>query len=71
MVGVAERTLSEVDVVLWLVEPTNYIGAGEQHIIEQLKKLFAVYGCSPETQHLLIQISTIPNIQFGFEKAKK
>ena len=29
MVGVAERTLSEVDVVLWLVEPTNYIGAGE------------------------------------------
>lgn len=39
MVGVAERTLSEVDVVLWLVEPTNYIGAGEQHIIEQLKKV--------------------------------
>lgn len=29
MVGVAERTLSEVDVVLWLVEPTTYIGAGE------------------------------------------
>ena len=26
MVGVAERTLSEVDVVLWLVEPTTYIG---------------------------------------------
>ena len=43
----------------------------EGQIIEQLKKLFAVYGCSPETQHLLIQISTIPNIQFGFEKAKK
>lgn len=38
MVGVAERTLSEVDVVLWLVEPTDYIGAGEQHIIEQLRK---------------------------------
>ena len=38
MVSVAERTLSEVDVVLWLVEPTNYIGAGEQHIIEHLKK---------------------------------
>lgn len=38
MVGVAERTLSEVDVVLWLVEPTTYIGAGEQHIIEQLRK---------------------------------
>ncbi len=39
MVGVAERTLSEVDVVLWLVEPTTYIGAGEQHIIEQLQKV--------------------------------
>ena len=38
MVNVAERTLNEVDVILWLVEPTNYIGAGEQHIIEQLKK---------------------------------
>ncbi len=38
MVGVAEKTLSEVDVILWLVEPTDYIGAGEQHIIEMLKK---------------------------------
>ncbi len=38
MVNVAEHTLSEVDVVLWLVEPSNFIGAGEQHIIEQLKK---------------------------------
>ncbi len=39
MVNVAERTLNEVDVVLWLVEPTNFIGAGERHIIEQLKKV--------------------------------
>lgn len=39
MVHVAERTLSEVDVILWLVEPSNFIGAGEQHIIEQLKKV--------------------------------
>ncbi|MBQ1680950.1 MAG: GTPase Era [Agathobacter sp.] len=39
MVNVAEKTLNEVDVVLWLVEPTDYIGAGEQHIIEQLKKI--------------------------------
>ncbi|MBO5097020.1 MAG: GTPase Era [Agathobacter sp.] len=38
MVNVAEKTLNEVDVILWLVEPTNYIGAGEQHIVEQLKK---------------------------------
>lgn len=39
MVSVAERTLKEVDVVLWLVEPSTFIGAGERHIIEQLKKV--------------------------------
>lgn len=39
MVNVAERTLNEVDVVLWLVEPTTFIGAGEQHIAKQLKKV--------------------------------
>ncbi len=38
MVGVAERTVRDVDVVLWLVEPTTYIGAGEKHIIQVLKK---------------------------------
>lgn len=37
MVSVAEKTLADVDVVLWLVEPTNYIGAGEKHIVTQLK----------------------------------
>lgn len=39
MVNVAERALNEVDVVLWLVEPTTYIGAGEKHIVEELKKV--------------------------------
>lgn len=39
MVNVAERTLNEVDAVLWLVEPTDYIGAGERHILEKLKKV--------------------------------
>lgn len=39
MVTVAERTLNEVDVVLWLVEPTTFIGAGEQHIAETLKRV--------------------------------
>lgn len=38
MVNCAQKTISEVDVVLWLVEPSTFIGAGEQHIIEQLKK---------------------------------
>lgn len=39
MVHIAERSLNEVDVVLWLVEPTTFIGAGERHIIEQLQKV--------------------------------
>lgn len=39
MVNVAEHTLKEVDVILWLVEPTTFIGAGERHIAEQLKKV--------------------------------
>ena len=39
MVNVARQTLNEVDVILWLVEPTTFIGAGEQHIIERLKKV--------------------------------
>ena len=38
MVNIAQKTLEDVDVVLWLVEPSTYIGAGEKHIIEQLKK---------------------------------
>ena len=38
MVNVAERTLNEVDVILWLVEPSTFIGAGERHIVDQLKK---------------------------------
>ena len=39
MVSVAERTLKEVDVILWLVEPTTFIGAGERHIAEQLSRV--------------------------------
>lgn len=39
MVHVAEGTLREVDVILWLVEPTTFIGAGEQHIAEILGKV--------------------------------
>lgn len=39
MVSVAEHTLKEVDVILWLVEPCTFIGAGERHIAEQLNKV--------------------------------
>ena len=38
MVNAAESTLTEVDAILWLVEPTTFIGAGERHIIEELSK---------------------------------
>jgi GTP-binding protein Era len=37
MLKVAESTLNEVDVVMWIVEATTFIGAGERYIIEQLK----------------------------------
>lgn len=39
MVNVAERTLREVDVILWLVEPSDFIGAGDRHIADQLKRV--------------------------------
>lgn len=39
MVAVAERTLKEVDIILWLVEPSTFIGAGEDYIVEQLGKV--------------------------------
>ena len=39
MVNVAESTLKEVDVILWLVEPSTFIGAGERHIAEILGKV--------------------------------
>lgn len=39
MVNVAEHTLKDVDVILWLVEASDYIGAGEQHILEVLSEI--------------------------------
>ena len=39
MVGAAVKRLSEVDVICWLVEPSTFIGAGEQSIIERLKSV--------------------------------
>ena len=39
MVNIAEHTLKEVDVILWLVEPTTFIGAGERHIAQQLNRV--------------------------------
>lgn len=39
MLNVAHSTLNEVDAVMWIVEPTTYIGAGERHIIDILQKV--------------------------------
>ena len=37
MDDVALETLSQADVILWLVEPSGFSGAGEQYIASQLK----------------------------------
>lgn len=39
MLSVAQHTLKEVDVILWLVEPTTFIGQNERYIVEQLEKV--------------------------------
>lgn len=37
MVNVAEQSLGEADIILWLVEPATFIGAGERRIAEELQ----------------------------------
>ena len=39
MLSAAERTLNDVDLILWLVEPTTYIGKGEQYIVDRLQSV--------------------------------
>ena len=39
MVNVAKSTLKEVDVIMWIVEASEFIGAGEKHIAEQLERV--------------------------------
>lgn len=39
MVQAASRTIKEVDVILWLVEPSTYIGPGDRHIAAQLEQV--------------------------------
>lgn len=76
MVNVAERTFDEVDIVLWLVEATTFIGKGERHIAEQLKKARipvilvmnkidtvkrdALLGCIDAYQHIMDFSEIIP-----------
>lgn len=39
MLKAVDSALSEMDVVLWLVEPSTYIGKGERAIIERLQRV--------------------------------
>lgn len=39
MLGAAIQTIRDADVILWLVEPSDFIGKGEQYIIGELKKM--------------------------------
>ena len=38
MLNAALSSIADADAVMWIVEPTDYIGRGEQYIIEELKK---------------------------------
>ena len=39
MVDVAEKTIADADVILWIVEAGAYLGASEQEILERLRKV--------------------------------
>ena len=54
MVEVAQRTLREVDAILWLIEPSDYVGAGDRQIAEQLS------GISVPVLLIINKIDTIP-----------
>lgn len=53
MVKVAEHTLTEVDLVMWLVEPTTFIGAGERSIAGQLNR------CKKPVMLIINKIDTV------------
>lgn len=56
MLKVAESTLDEVDVVLWIVEATTFIGAGERYIIEQLQHV---------KTPIIVVVNKIDNVEEG------
>jgi GTP-binding protein Era len=38
LIDVSDKTIGDADVILWLVEPSSYIGHGDRDIAEKLKK---------------------------------
>ncbi len=63
MVKVATKTLSEVDLILWLVEPSTFIGEGEKMIIEQLRE------CSKQVILVINKTDTVPKEELDKFKA--
>ncbi|WP_026526933.1 GTPase Era [Butyrivibrio sp. VCD2006] len=53
MVKVATKTIEEVDLILWLVEPSTFIGAGEHMIIDQLRE------CNKQVILVINKIDTV------------
>lgn len=54
MEDIAERTLKEVDLIVWLVEPTDHVGTGDRHIASLLEN-------NPTPKVLVInKIDTLP-----------
>ena len=39
MVGVAERSMKDVDLILWLIEPDTKVGGGDRHILKELEQI--------------------------------
>lgn len=39
MVGVAERSMKDVDLILWLIEPDTRVGGGDRHILKELEQI--------------------------------
>jgi len=67
MLGIAKKTLEDADVILFLVEPTDYIGQGEQYIIKSLKK------CKQPVVLVINKIDTVPkeNLPMFIDAYKK
>ena len=65
MVQVAERTLKEVDAIMWLVEPSTFVGAGERHIAEQLQKV------GVPVILIINKIDVLPYFDFDMDKVRE
>ena len=65
MVQVAERTLKEVDAIMWLVEPSTFVGAGERHIAEQLQKV------GVPVILIINKIDVLPYVDFDMDKVRE